>query len=189
MYSKDSQTFCFHLRLTKNFPIADLEQGLESRSPHHVPSPPLLSIGQDCLSWMGFPGWVRLTEMTPSWRTQTAPPHSYLCTAQDCHMCYLILTKCSEVPAGYKYSINVSYPDDLRERISRDWGSQGREMKGCHKAILNAQQCDLHLFCRRFGGVWRKDWKGKHTQLVRPIMKKSGEVRLMRKQWCEKTIK
>ena len=54
-------------------------------------------------------------------------------------------------------------------------------MKGCHKAILNAQQCDLHLFCRRFGGVWREDWKGKHTQLVRPIMKKSGEVRLMGK--------
>ena len=72
MYSKDSQTFCFHLRLTKNFPIADLEQGLESRSPHHVPCPPLLSIGRDCLSWMDFPGWVRLTEMTPSWRTQTS---------------------------------------------------------------------------------------------------------------------
>lgn len=33
---------------------------------------------------------------------------------------YLILTKCSEVPAGYKYSINVSYPDDLRERASGD---------------------------------------------------------------------
>lgn len=41
----------------------------------------------------------------------------------------------------------------------------------------------------RFGGVWRKDWKGKHTQLISPIMKKSGEVRLMGKQWHEKIIK
>lgn len=68
----------------------------------------------------GFPGMGEAHRDDPQLEglDSSASLLSLLCTGLF-HV-YLILTTCLEVPAGYKYLINVSYPDDLRERASRD---------------------------------------------------------------------
>ena len=156
MYSKDSQAFCFHYVSQKTSPPWTWNRGSSQGHPSCAVSSthfnrarlPVLD---------GFPGMGEAHRDDPQLEglDSSASLLFLLCTGLS-HV-YLILTTCSEVPAGYKYSINVSYPDDLRERASRDWGYQGREMKGCHKETLNAQQCDLPFILQK---VWRSLEKG-----------------------------
>lgn len=127
--------FSFHLHLTENLPMADLELGrwagvgqVKVIPSFAVPSTPFTRVRLAVLD--GFPRTTEAQRGDPSQLWDLDSSSTFWVSVLHRAVAYVILLNSEQVlgrvPAGRKYSINVSYHDDFRERQEIEVITRGR---------------------------------------------------------------